>query len=242
MSTQIPSIGRSGIVNSVRKLAGTFNPGYRAVDSGADFIAGQVAVLGADADGNAVLTVAGATSTGIIGLFFCHKTTSFYRPIVDETQTFGTSPNSSTVAYLNHSNLKGTGGTYVVVKNVANVAQGYGIDYTVSYTNGTITRLGGGAISASATVYVSYVYADPNLSGIDQTMDSNCAATLEGEGEVATLVYDAKQTYTLMGLLYSNANGYITSASGGGTTIGKVTKVPTASDPELHFWFRVGIV
>jgi hypothetical protein len=108
-------------------------------------------------------------------------------------------------------------------------------DYTVSTTNGTVTRVGDGAIGATDTVYISYRYKDPDLTGIDETLGSGCAATLEDSGEAATLVYDTSVAYTLMGSLYINSSGYITSTNGGGLTIGYVTKVPTADNPELHF-------
>lgn len=243
MSVTLPGIGRNGLVNSVRKLSGSTNPGYRDVDSTAEFVAGMVAKLAADGDGNPVLQVADNTSSSgeVIGLFFCHKTTSFYRPIVDEVQTFGTAPNTSTVVYLDHANLKGSAGTYLKVADATGAEYNYGggNDFTCSYTNGTITRsVGSTSIGASDPIYVSYYYEDPNLSGIDQTLGSGKAATLEDRGEVATLVYDTDVAYTLGGSIYINADGYPTSANGT-AAIGKVTKVPTSADPELHFKLQV---
>jgi hypothetical protein len=65
------------------------------------------------------------------------------------------------------------------------------------------------------------------------------AATLEDRGEAATLVYDTSVVYTLMGNLYVNSAGYLTSDPGGSTVVGKVTKVPTADNPELCFKLTV---
>ncbi|MFA5153413.1 MAG: hypothetical protein WC554_12690, partial [Clostridia bacterium] len=112
-------------------------------------------------------------------------------------------------------------------------------DYSVSLTNGTITRTSTGDIGATDTIYVSYLYQDPNLVGIDQTLGSRKAATLEDAGEIASLVYDTGVSYTLMGNLYSNALGYITSTNGGGSVVGICTKVPTAEDPEIHFKLKI---
>jgi hypothetical protein len=104
-------------------------------------------------------------------------------------------------------------------------------------TNGIVTLngTGTGKVGATATVWVSYLYEDATLSGIDQTLGSGCAATLEDQGEIATLVYDTSKAYTLMDSLYSNASGYLTSTNGGGSVVGKVTKVPTAEDAELRY-------
>jgi hypothetical protein len=236
MGNILPDLGRNGLVNSIRRLNGFNNPGYRAVDASANFIAGMVANLEADSDGNPVLTVANATDTQIIGLFFCHKTTNFYRPIVAEAQTFGTTPNTSFLVYLNHAVLKADS---TKVTDAAGTPYTVTTDFSVNVTNGVITRTSTGAIGATDTVYVTYLYTDPNLTGIDETLGSGCAATLEDRGEAATLVYDTSVTYTLMGSLYANAEGYLTITSGGGSVVGKVTKVPTADNPELHFKLTV---
>ena len=239
----LPDLGTNGLVNSIRKISGTTNPGYRKVASTASFIAGNVAILSTNGTtGEPELAVANASSTAaqIIGLFYCHKTTSFYRPVVMEAVTFGTSPNTATIGYLSHATLVGAAGTYIIVSSTGTTLNKdftYTTDFTINYINGTITRVAGQAIGATATVYVTYYYTDPNLIGIDQTLGSGMAATLEDRGECATLAYDTGSAtkYVLNGLLYSNATGYITATNGGGGSIGKITKVPTAEDPELHF-------
>ena len=235
MTVQLPGIGRNGLVNSVRRLSGLTNPGYRAVGSTEDFIAGMVAKLAADTNGNPVLKVANATDTALIGLFYCHKTTSFYRTIREEQQTLGTSPNTATVVYLKHANIKA--GSTRIVSSTGDTLLVETTDYVMTNVNGIVTLngTGTGKVGSSALLYISYMYEDQNLSGIDETLGSGLAATLEERGEVATQVYDTTVAYTLMGTLYANASGYITSTNGGGSAIGKVTKVPTSDDPELHF-------
>jgi hypothetical protein len=231
----LPDLGMNGIVNSVRRLSGLANPGYRDVDENAEFIAGCVAKLEANSDGVPVLMTADADDTNLIGLFYCHKTLSFYKPIIEEEQTYGDSPNTAFIVYLKHANLK----TGSVIVSDGTTAYTVTTDYSLSTTNGTVTRTSTGAIGATDTIYVSYLYQDPNLVGIDQTLGSRKAATLEDAGEVATLVYDTGVSYTLMGNVYSNATGYITSTNGGGSIVGVVTKVPTAEDPELHFKLKI---
>ena len=232
----LPDLGMNGLINSVRRLSGLTNPGYRAVNSSAEFIAGMAATL----DSSGELIVANNTTTKVIGLFYNHKTTSFYRPVIDEKVTFGTSPNSATVGYLKHANLKGAAGTNVVVRSAINgggTVYDYaasGNDYRVSYTNGTITTSTGSSIGSTDTVYVSYMYEDPNLVGIDQTLGAGLCATLEDSGEIATLAYDAKYAYAVNADVYINSAGYLTSATGS-KIIGFVTKSPTADSPELCF-------
>jgi len=229
MSVNLPDLGRGGIINAVRKVWGNFYNPSRLVSTTADFIAGMVAELSTDSNGNPEVIVANASTANPLGLFFCHKTTSFYRPIIDEEQTFGTSPNTATYAYLNHANMKSSTG-YLKVTNSSGTPYTNGVDFTVSATNGYIKRNGAG-ISSTGTIYVSYLYLDPNQTGIDQTLGSGQAAMLEGSGEIATLVYDAGKTFSLNGLVYVNALGMLTNT--GTYSIGVVTKVPSADDPEL---------
>jgi hypothetical protein len=197
----------------------------------------MVAKLEADNDGNPVLMVADATDATCIGIFFCHKTTSFYRPVVLEEQTFGTSPNTADVIFLNHANIKSGSLKMSSTGATSDTAIASNL-YTLSIVNGTVTDAATN-FSNTGTFYFSYLYEDPNLTGIDQTLGSGMAATLEDQGEIGTLVYDTAKVYTLMGILYCDANGYLTSSDSGGSHIGVVTKVPTAEDPELRFKLNI---
>jgi len=231
--SSLPDLGMNGLVNSVRRLTGGNNPGFRDVDPAASFVAGCVAMLATNSNGKPVLQTAIAnTTTALIGLFYCHKTISFYVPVVDEAQTFGTFPNTSTILYLNHANVKT--GSVVITSGGAVVSSG---GWTLTSTNGYITK----GSTGTGTWLISYLYADPNLVGIDQTLGSGKAATLEDQCEVATLVYatGSSTPYTLNCNLYSNAEGYITATPGGGSVVGRCTKTPTADDPELHFKLKI---
>ena len=235
----LPSLGRSGIVNSVRKLSGYDVPGYRDVDSTCEFIAGQVATLAANSTtGNPELTLLTGTAYPI-GIFFCHKATNFYEIVRYEVVTV---PAIGANATLKHANLKNL--SYrAYYSNAAGTSTGatltYTTNYTINDTNGLFHNVN---ISVASPVYVviSYLYNDTTISGIDQTLGSGKASYLSDPCEIATLVYDTTSStaYTLGCTLYSSTTGYITATSNG-TAIGTCTKIPTNTDPEL--WARIRI-
>jgi hypothetical protein len=234
----LPDIGLNGLVNSVRKIGGYIaNPGYRDVDPATSFVAGMAATLTTDSDGKVVLTAAdNTTSTGkIIGLFYCHKTTSFYRAVKDELQVVGTSPNTASLVYLAHANLK-AGSIRVVQRDLDETVYAEDTNYTCNDTNGVVTVSTG--IGATEALLISYLYLDPNLIGIDQTLGSGKAATLEDNGEIGTMIYDTSKAYTLNASLYVNSAGYLTTTAGA-AVVGMVTKPPTSEDPELHFKMKL---
>lgn len=228
MSTVLPPIGRNGIVNSVRKLSGHIITGWRDVDSAANFISGYIATL--NSSGNAV--VADDSSTQILGLFFCHKTTSFYRPVVDESITFTGADSAITLA---NANLQSGS---IRVTDSDGSAYTITTDYLINTTNGILTQVGGGGIGTTETVLVDYRYQDPNLAGLDQTLGSGRASVIEGSGEIATLAYETNAAWALNTDVTVSANG-LPTIGGGGAVIGFVTKVPTANDPELQFQMRM---
>ena len=239
----LPSLGRGGIINSVRKLSGYDVPGWRAVNVTTEFIAGQVATLAANSTtGAPELTLCNGSTAKPIGIFFCHKATNFYKVVREEVVIV---PAIGSTVNLDHSNLKAS--SYrVYYSNAAGTSTGAALtettNYTIAIVNGVFTNVN---ISVATAVYVvvSYLYNDTTVSGIDQTLGSGKAAYLSDPCEIATLVYDTASTtaYTLGANIYSSATGYITASTPGGTAtvIGSVTKIPTASDPEL--WVRVRI-
>jgi hypothetical protein len=233
MAGILPSLGRGGIINSVRKLSGTDVPGYKDVDPAAEFIAGQVATLKADANGNPVLTTVSASTDKPIGIFFCHKAVSFYKMVTDEAAVM---PASGLTLNLKHANIKAG---YVKVAN-ASTGTAYVIttNWTLdSATNGIIRNTN---ITTSTPVKISYLYEDNAIAGIDQTLGSGKAAYLSDPCEIATLVYEPATNFVLGGLVYSDTTGYITALQpGSAVSIGTVTKIPTASDPELYVRIRI---
>lgn len=239
----LPSLGRGGIINSVRLLSGTSVPGYKDVDVSTEFIAGQVATLAANSvTGDPELTLCNGNTTKPIGIFFCHKATNFYKVVRDEIVTM---PAIGSTVNLNYSNLKAS--SYkAVYSNATGTSTGAALTYTTNYTiadtNGVLTNVN---VNVASPVYIaiSYLYNDTTVSGIDQTLGSGKAAYIADPAEIATLVYDTASAtaYTLGANVYSSTTGYITASTPGGTAtvIGSVTKIPTAADPEL--WVRLRI-
>jgi len=233
ISNMLPPIGRSGIPNTVRRLAGGETPGWRDVDPATDFMAGMVAALKMSGNKVVVTKADAGSSMPVIGLFYCHKTTWFYRPIVNAEVTFDASNKVYLKPYVVASSfvVKNASGTVIPQKNTTTNSD----NYTLDAENGVLTRVDTSGVPA--TVYVSYRYKDPNLAGIDQTM-SGKVSVLEGNGEIATLVYDTAAAWTLGAVVTVNADGLLT-VGGAGQTVGICTKPPTVDDPELHIKMRL---
>lgn len=227
MST-LPPLGRNGIVNSVRKITDMPTTGFRDIDPSATFVAGQLAKL-ATLNGKTVVQAVNGTSDVPVGVFFTHNTTTFYRPSMDEAHTFGENTDAPNDIYINPYVKTG----YVEVNNASGTAYTVTTDYTINLTNGVITRTSTGAIGATDTVYVNYQYKDVNLSGINQPLGSGKACLLEEVGEIGTLIYDVKAAWLLGAAVKFNADGIFT-LGGASATVGTVTQVPTATDPELR--------
>jgi hypothetical protein len=227
----LPPIGRNGLVNSVRKLSGGEVPGWKSVDPSADFIAGMVCKLGT-LNGKVVLQAVSGTDDKPVGLFFCHKTTSFYVPMVE----YKDAPDAGETILLSKANL--LNGSVAVLNTSTGTAYTVTTNYTVSLTNGVITNVN---IAKGTALTIQYRYTDPNLTGIDQTLGSGNASYLSDPCEVATLVYDTTRSYSVGDTLYVTTGALVTNNNSGTTTatIGTVTKPPTASDPELYFRLRI---
>jgi hypothetical protein len=237
MSGVLPSLGRAGIVNSVRKLSGYDVPGWRNVDPATYFIAGQVATLATSSiTGLPVLDTISANTQKPIGIFFCNKALSFYQVVSHEPITMCAIGSSFLLA---HANIK-TGSFKLVLTSTGSAYTGSGTNYTLTETNGSVANVN---ITAGLAVNASYLYEDNTISGVDDTLGSGLASYLSDPCEIATLIYDtvSATAYTLGCPIYSTTTGYLTASTPGGSayTVGTCTKIPTNSDPEL--WVRVRI-
>lgn len=180
--------------------------------------------------------------TKVLGVAKWNHATAMLAAAADEAVVLtGTTP--APLAHPNVSNVKvsaSAGGAALVV----------GDDYTVNATNGTITRVNGGAISSGATVFVSYHYQLSqaqlmqtqglnfwnNLDEVSQN-EGRCAVITDAE-LLFTTQYDSSLQFTLGQKLYASTTspGLIgTSSSGSAYFVGEVFQVPTASDPFLGF-------
>jgi hypothetical protein len=234
MTTQLPGMGRNGITNTVRLLSGYTTPGWRNVDSASEFIAGMVGYLKADTNGNTVVATVAANTNKPFGIFFCHKVTSFYKLVVDEEATAPAITTGTIV--MEHAGIKAD--SCKVANASTGVAYTETSDYTINETNGIITNV---SITQGTELLLTYLYEDTTNAGLDQTLGSGMVAIITDPAELALSVYDTTCVYTLGATVYATTSGYVTSTSPGGSayTIGTVTKVPTADDPELYIRVRI---
>lgn len=234
MTGNVP-IGQLGSQLYVRKIGGVNTTGYRSVDTTAEFTAGVLAKLVDNGDGPVVTPVTAVTDIPV-GMLWTDKTWVYHNPVIAEAHV--STGNGLTVDLANAN---------VLISSVKiTLADGttpcvYTTDYTFATStggynvNGVLTMTTGNLATAATAFLVSYRYKDPNKAGIDQTMASGKVALFEGYGEIGTLIYDTSVAYTLGGLIYFTATGIPTTASANSAvTFGKITKVPTAADPELQ--------
>lgn len=220
---------------------------FYAVDDNVNIMAGMVAFLTTNAAGVTVATTA-ASGTVPIGTFWKDRSASLWRMTV-ESGTF----NANNIITLSKGNIRRAAA--VRVTNAAGtVVYTQGTDYNVTLANGVVTRLGGGAIAALATVLVSYEYgvtvgqehwdyASTQWTGgtnydrqPDDTLGSGRVAVVEGDALLYTDQYDVTQNYVLNAPLRSNALSQWSSAGAGAgmsSVCGVCRRIPTAADPFL---------
>ena len=178
-----------------------------------------------------------------------NKTTGFFAAVIGEyIQLVGVAATN-----LAHANLRtaagGIAGVRVYDAAATVFTEGGGSDYTVSYVNGTITRVAGGTIPAGGFVFVDYQYAmtaseiavnGHNFWNFDDdvTVQAGKVVVITGPGSIIyTTMYDPHQTYDVNDLLTAGTTaevleGYVT-IGGAGLAVGRVVQVPTPSDPFL---------
>ena len=171
-------------------------------------------------------------------------------------QTTGVSVNVDeqvTMTGVVVQNLARANVSNVAVRSAANFTgtlyTGGGVDYTLNAANGTIVRVGGGAIADGQVVFVTYTYAlvdaDFEFDGRDFRNQSN-NDVLGNEGrlavstdwsQLASIEYNTGVAYTLTGatsLLFVDANGKATS-TGGTDSAGKLKQLANSTDPYMIF-------
>ena len=186
----------------------------------------------------------------VTGVAKWNHTSTMYSVSVDEAQVLtGTTATNLNNALI--SNLK-------VTPSAAYTGSAYtggGTDYSENDTNGTVTRVNGGAITSGATVYCTYTYQIPaaNLISVqgqnfwnnnDEVSMANGRVTVITDATILfTSQYDTSVTFSTSGSgsdLY--AAGATTAAKAGLFTnsnansqqyVGRCLQVPTATDPYL---------
>jgi len=179
-----------------------------------------------------------------------NKTSSFYGVVVGEYIQL----NATTAAELDHANVRSAAGAVVGVRVAAALTGAAWVDttdYTVSYTNGTVTRViagAGGSIPDGAYVFVNYQYEltaqDVQDDGSnfwnfkdDVTIQGGKVTVITGDSMIFTTAYDSNKTFTIGQTLYAGTSadlleGFVTSTAGSGSfVVGTVLQLPTADDP-----------
>jgi hypothetical protein len=228
-----------------KKRGYAYDRPFYDVDTNVNIWAGMVAFLTVNAAGATVATTA-ASGTVPIGTFWKDSALTYIRTTV-ETGTFV----AANTINLSKGNVLGT--TFIKVTNAAGTTvYTQGVDYTVSTTNGVVTRLATGAIAALASVVIWYTYtlqttqvywdnvstqwtaAGQNYDRQpDDTLGSGKITVSEGDAKLYTDQYDVNQTYTLNAPLYSNNLSQWTTVAGYTNACGRVLSIPTANDPFL---------
>jgi len=196
----------------------------------------EIARLITDAAGNTIATLCDAASIPV-GTFWNNKAVTLTATFIESIVLSGTTPS-----YLQHANL--VSGSVKVTDEAGVTVYTEGTDYTVNYTNGTITRIPAGAITDGQTVVVWYRYnilaRDLQFYGMgydripDETLATGKITIVEGWAHLFTDQYDTSQQYSLNDALRVNDDGRLTTA-GAGPIFGKVIQVPTASYPLLGY-------
>lgn len=219
--------------------------GHWVADASTSFASGMLVALASDGE------VIKSTGAGrVLGVAAAHHCTSFYAPVVDEYIQL----NGTTATNLAHASLRtGPGGAAGI--RVSTAVSGGGTTYTetthytVSYTNGTVTRVVvGGGIGDGDWVYVTYSYAVTTtelardggnfwLTSDSTSMQANKITVIE-TGKIFTPHFDPHQVYAIndeleAGTTANSLEGLFTKHSTGDTVVGRVIQVPTATDPFL---------
>lgn len=205
-----------------------FRPFYK-VEPNSTWEEGQVATLVQSGAEILVKKYEALSGEKPLGIFWFPKTTSLTRVNSEAVTLIGT-----TAVNLQKANL--VSGSVRVTDVLGTTVYTEGTDYTINYTNGTITRVGTGGIADGQTVIVRYRY---NILASEQaqmpqrfervpdaTLGSGSITVAQGPAEIYIDQYDTSVGYTVNASLYANANGQVTSTAAG-PVIGKVIAPPS---------------
>lgn len=218
-----------------------FDIGVLLADPVATFLQGQIVYKGA----NGVTLCDGATGHTPLGIAKWNKATTLYGVNVDEAVVL---PGTTAVA-LKKSTVSGVKVNSAVSGSSSITTYTVTTDYTVNAVNGTVTRVGGGAIADGQTVYVTYTYAiqstDLDFQGRnfwnftdDVTIQDGRITVITGWSMLFTTQYNSSIQFSLGDSLVCSTAGLFTKAAAadagtGAFPVGTVIQVPTATDPYL---------
>lgn len=240
---------------SLKVLTPSNNTGYDDVSTVSDYRSGMIAARTA----TGAITVAGAaddpaTGTKPVGILGEDRLTSGLQR-TSQVEELITITISVAVALAHNAVVSGSQ-RLVRVSDSAVLA--LTTDYTIDATNGTITGVSGGpaTLLTGDVVRVTYTFSlnddfekafrGPNFKGsTDDTEGSHKATVWKGYGEFQTDQFVTSRAYAIGDLLrptigaHALGVGFVTNESSGATVaaaiVGRVNKLPTASDPFIGF-------
>jgi len=217
-----------------RTRSRTYKRPFYAVDPVAVWIEGMIATLDEDAGGHPIVRV--CTSNDLpLGTFWKSKSAKLIDTNVNEPIKFTANAMNLLKAYIVANSVKVTnvGGTVIYIE---------GVDYSINYINGIITRI---TIPLNATVWVTYRYEVPpsevQFYGVgydripDQTLGTGMVVVIEDWAQIFTKMFDTQAVYRLNDALRVNDLGLLTTALTYSRVCAKVISVPSASDPWLGY-------
>lgn len=231
MSQFLPSLGRLGNQLKIKPLsAGLEITGWRDADLTAEFVAGQVGKVTVNGDGVTCVSPVTALTDKAAGIFYCDRINTFYSTMYKEVVEIKDGVFFATKPYVKTGTLR------VRTTGASPSACAETTDFTItSLSNGAFAIAAGGKLAAATTVEISYMYLDTEKSGFSNVDGSGKAAFVEGNGELAILVYDPTADYVVGSPIYFNTSAYVTATQGSGaTSFGVITKAPSNEDPELR--------
>lgn len=233
----------------------TRNLGTYVAAVGTTFRAGMLVQLNASQE---IEICGNGGATNPFGFAKYNKTSALWAAVVGEQIQL----NGVVATNLAHANLwskVGTVGGVRVFNLTTNTAYTEGAmnDYTVDYTNGTVTRTAGSTIVDHQYVGVDYQYevtsSEMKFEGRnfwnftdDVSIQDNKITVINDWSLIFTTQYDASQTYAVNDALYAGdaatlLQGFVTRDSGLATPyIGRVFQLPTAADPFMGIQYAGG--
>lgn len=232
MSQYLAPLGRLGNQLKIKPLsAGLEITGWRDADLTAEFVAGMVGKVAVNSDGITCVTPVTAVTDKPAGIFYCDRINTFYSSVYKEIVAI-----AADGTFLASKPYVKSGTLRIRTTDASPAACVVTTDYTVtSLTNGSFKIAAGGKLAAATTVELSYMYTDTEKSGFSNVDGSGKAAFVEGNGELAILIYDPAADYVVGSPIYFTADGYVTATQGSSAvSFGTITKAPTNEDPELR--------
>lgn len=214
----------------------------RAVASGASITEeAQLLAYVSDGAGGIAVQPAVAASANIAGFAI----TDALKVVTETVVEVITVPNPLGTVQLSHQNIVAAS-EYAVGSSTGAMAQG--TNYDLTDATGIIDFATYTAV-AGETVTIQYRYNLTLQESLDRYHERSINNRAQDyfssvsvgclEGEIFTSMYDTSVAYTVLADLYPAAGGLVSTTNGGGSVIGTVSQVPSATDGLLGIKFTI---